>query len=285
MSAYAAEIAEAGASGEVARLYADIRRCMGIGMVNLIYRRMAARPGVLPWAWAALRPLFTGGGAAAAAAKELGASLDDGGLEAIPREAFFAAGLNDHSLRTVRMILDDYNRGNTANLVAIGALAAFLDGGGPGRAPRPADETAAGARPPRLPPIRQADALDASTADLIRLLSAPVAPAGGAMIPSLYLHLAPWPAWLAMAAATALAPARLAAARGEARALHARALPSIAALAVGMAPAAGVDAPAEDELAALAQTARAFAEGPIAGMVVLGNRMRAILPEIPPHRH
>lgn len=284
MSAYAAEIAEAGADGEVARLYTDIRRCMGIGMVNLIYRRMAARPGVLPWAWAALRPLFTGG-RVAAAAKELGAGLDRGGLEAIPREAFFAAGLNDHSLRTVRMILDDYNRGNTANLLAIGALAAFLGGGGAGRAPRPADETAAEARPPRLPPIRKPDALDASTAELVRLLSAPVAPEGSAMIPSLYLHLAPWPAWLAMASATALAPARLAAARGEGRALHARAQPSIVALADAMAPAAGIETPAGDELAALAKTARAFAEGPIAGMVVLGRRMRAILPEIPPHRH
>ena len=284
MSEHAAEIAEAEAQGEIAELYTDIRRRMGIGMVNLIYRRMAARPGVLPWAWAALRPLFTGGGVAEAAA-ELRAGLDDGGLEAVSREAFFAAGLNDHSLRTVRMILDDYNRGNLANLLAIGALAAFLDGGGPARPPRPADESAAEARPPRLPPIRKPDALDESTAELVRQLAAPVAPEGSPMIPSLYLHLAPWPAWLAMAAATALTPSRLAAARGEGRELYARAQPSIAALAADMAPAAGIEAPAASELAALAKTARTFAEGPIASMVVLGNRMRSILPEIPPHRH
>ena len=277
-----AEIAEREAQGEIAALYGDIRRSLGVGMVNLIYRHMAARPGVLPWAWGVLRPQFANG-AVASEAEALGAGIDAGDIEATPREAWFAAGLNDHSLRTVRGIVDAYNRANLANLVAIGALAAFLEDGGAER-PARAPGAAAGAGPPRLPPIRDMDGLDESTAALIRLLSAPLAPKGAPMTPSLFLHLAPWPAFLAVATASALAPGRVAAAAADGKALHGRAKGAAARLASSMAPAAGIAAPAKAELDALATTARRFAEGPIAGMAVLGRRLRAVLPEIPPHR-
>ena len=281
-----AEIAEREAQGEIAALYGDIRRSLGVGMVNLIYRHMAARPGVLPWAWGVLRPQFANG-AVASEAEALGAGIDAGSIAATPREAWFAAGLNDHSLRTVRGIVDAYNRGNLANLVAIGALAAFLDGGGAERPARPPDAdagAAAGAGPPRLPPIRDMGGLDESTAALIRLLSAPLAPPGAPMTPSLFLHLASWPAFLAVATASALAPGRVAAAAADGKALHGRAKGAAARLASSMAPAEGIAAPAKAELDALATTARRFAEGPIAGMAVLGRRLRAVLPEIPPHR-
>ena len=141
-----AEISEREAQGEIAALYGDIRRSLGVGMVNLIYRHMAARPGVLPWAWGVLRPQFANG-AVASEAEALGAGIDAGSIAATPREAWFAAGLNDHSLRTVRGIVDAYNRANLANLVAIGALAAFLEDGGaarPARAPDVDTDTDAG---------------------------------------------------------------------------------------------------------------------------------------------
>lgn len=281
-----AEISEREAQGEIAALYGDIRRSLGVGMVNLIYRHMAARPGVLPWAWGVLRPRFANG-AVASEAETLGAGIDAGDIAATPREAWFAAGLNDHSLRTVRGIVDAYNRGNLANLVAIGALAAFLDDGGAERPARPPDAdagAAAGTGPPRLPPIRDMGGLDESTAALIRLLSAPLAPKGAPMTPSLFLHLAPWPSFLAVATASALAPGRVAAAAADGKALHGRAKGAAARLAASMAPEAGIAAPAKAELDALATTARRFAEGPIAGMAVLGRRLRAVLPEIPPHR-
>ncbi len=283
MSDYLAEIGEAQASGKTAKLYDDIRRQMGVGMVNLIYRHMAARPGVLPWAWGALRPLFAGGAIAA----EMGAlNLDDDfpAVSAVPRPAWFAAGLNDHSLRTVRMILDDYNRGNLSNLLAIGALARFLADDAPARAPREEDASAAPPPPMRLPPIRSMDEVDDSTAALIRLLSAPLAPAGTRMIPSLYRHLAPWPAWLAMAAAAALTPDVLAGAPEQGRRLHDRAGASIDKLAQAMAPVSGNATPAAEDLAAITALTGDFAAGPIAGMVVLGRRMRATLPEIPRHQ-
>ena len=281
MSAWVAEVAEADATGDVADLYADIRRTAGIGMVNLIWRHLAARPGVLPWTWAVLRPAFRRG-AVAAATDSLRGGIDLGGAAAIPREAYFAAGLDERGLGAIGTILDDYNRGNLANLVAVGALAAFLGGDGASRPARPPDAAAATAPPPpRLPPISDMDGMDGRTAALIRLLSAPLAPPDTPMIPSLYRHLAPWPAYLAMAAASVLAPARLPAALDEAGRLHGRARAHSESLAETLAPAEGIEAPPAAALAAVESLAARFVAGPIAGMVVLGLRLRASLPDGP----
>lgn len=280
MSAWVAEVAEADATGDVADLYADIRGTAGIGMVNLIWRHLAARPGVLPWTWAVLRPAFRRG-AVAAATDSLRGGIDLGGAAAIPREAYLAAGLDERDLRAIGMILDDYNRGNLANLVAVGALAAFLAADGAARPARPPDAAAATAAPPRLPPISDMDDMDGRTAALVRLLSAPLAPPDTPMIPSLYRHLAPWPAYLAMAAASVLAPARLPAALDEAGRLHGRARAHSERLAATLAPAAGIETPPAAGLAAVESLAARFVAGPIAGMVVLGLRLRASLPDGP----
>ena len=270
------EIGEAEARGETARLYDDIRRCTGAGTVNLVYRRMAARPGVLPWAWGALRPMFLSGAVERERAA-LRAGLDDGGAPPPPpREALAAAGLGAADLRAIRATIDAYNRANLGNLAAIGALAAFLADGGAARPPRPADAAEAPPAPPLLPPIPDMAALPAATADLVRLLSARAAPPDTPIIPSLYRHLAPWPAFLALAAASALALDRAAVA-ARAAALHARARPAMARLARAMAPTEGTPPPPEGELRALADLATRFSAGPIAGMAALGHRMRAAL--------
>ena len=52
-----AAISEAGATGEIAALYGDIRATLGVPVVNLIWRHLATFPGALPWAWQSLRPL------------------------------------------------------------------------------------------------------------------------------------------------------------------------------------------------------------------------------------
>ena len=269
------EIGEAEARGETARLYDDIRRCTGAGMVNLIYRRMAARPGVLPWAWGALRPAFLSGAVEEARAA-LRPGLDGGGGAPLPREALAAAGLGAADLQAIRAIVDAYNRANLGNLAAIGALAAFLADGGAARPPRPADAAEAPPAPPLLPPIPDMAALPAATADLVRWLSARAAPPDTPIIPSLYRHLAPWPAFLALAAASAPVLDGAAAARD---ALHARARPAMARLARAMAPEAGTAAPPEGELRALADLAARFSAGPIAAMSALGPRLRAVMPD------
>src|SRR6266542_6127978 len=48
------EIPESEAPTDIAVIYADIRRCMRLPLVNLIYRHLATMPDVLPWVWGAV---------------------------------------------------------------------------------------------------------------------------------------------------------------------------------------------------------------------------------------
>ncbi|MCF8533828.1 MAG: hypothetical protein K9G48_12550, partial [Reyranella sp.] len=54
-------IAEASATGETADLFADIRATVGVRVVNLVWRHLATIDGALPWAWAAVKPLYLQG--------------------------------------------------------------------------------------------------------------------------------------------------------------------------------------------------------------------------------
>ena len=50
------ELAEAHATGTIATIYAEIREVSGVPYVSSLQRYLATLPGVLEWAWAALRP-------------------------------------------------------------------------------------------------------------------------------------------------------------------------------------------------------------------------------------
>ena len=52
-------ITEANATGEIAEIFADIRRVLRVDVVNLIWRHLATIPGALPRAWDSLRPLIS----------------------------------------------------------------------------------------------------------------------------------------------------------------------------------------------------------------------------------
>lgn len=128
------EIVEAEARGSVAATYAAIRRVLGVEMVVLYYRVLAAEPGRVERVWAALEPnLASVAGRAAAAglaphgfalAAPLDArSLREGGLDVVAAPATVEA----------------FDRANRLNLVALSALLH----GAPGdpvadRAPAPA---------------------------------------------------------------------------------------------------------------------------------------------------
>jgi hypothetical protein len=61
-------VTEAAASGEIAAIFADIRRVLGVEVVNLVWRHLATIPDALPWTWGMLRPLYVNGTIAAEAA-------------------------------------------------------------------------------------------------------------------------------------------------------------------------------------------------------------------------
>ena len=110
-------IAEAAATGETAGLFADIRATVGVRVVNLVWRHLATMDGALPWAWAAVKPLYLQGIADRAAARfREGMNLPALGS---------LAGAEPPSVDDVLAI---YDHSNTINLFALGALVARLRG-------------------------------------------------------------------------------------------------------------------------------------------------------------
>ena len=125
-------VAEDSATGETAELFADIRGTVGVRVVNLVWRHLATIDGALPWAWAAVKPLYVKGMADCAAIR-----FREG--MALPK----LASLAGPQPQSVDDVLASYDHSNTINLFALGALLAWL------RA-----ETAGGGMPeggPRLP--------------------------------------------------------------------------------------------------------------------------------------
>jgi len=62
-----AELREADATGEIAGIYAEIRRLWAVPYVSSLQRHLATLPGWLEWAWAMLGPAFVSGLAQTAA--------------------------------------------------------------------------------------------------------------------------------------------------------------------------------------------------------------------------
>src|SRR5260370_8914532 len=85
-------ITETAATGEIAQIFADIRRVLGAEGVNLIWRHLATIPRALPWAWGILGPLYIDGTITPEAAALRG-DLDLPRLPPFPPEALSASGL------------------------------------------------------------------------------------------------------------------------------------------------------------------------------------------------
>jgi len=110
-------ITEAAATGEIADLFADIRTTVGVRVVNLVWRHLATMDGALPWAWAAVKPLYLAG-------------LPDAAMAAFHRtmEVPKLASLAGEEPAGVDAVLASYDHSNTTNLFALGALRAWLNG-------------------------------------------------------------------------------------------------------------------------------------------------------------
>lgn len=186
-------IAEVDATGEIRDIYHDIRDVTGVGVVNLVWRRLATTPGALPFAWSAVRPVYASG-RAAAEGRAFRRQLQPLALPLLPKSALAAAGVDALGLRTIRAILDSYDRTNAMNLIGLGALLARLDGAaGPGAAAPPAKE----APLPPIPPLPALDALDPGLRALVDMLN-DFGEEDGRVIASMYRHLAYWPGYLSL---------------------------------------------------------------------------------------
>jgi len=191
-------ITEAAATGETAAIFADIRQVLGVDVVNLIWRHLATIDGALPWAWGTLRPLYAGG-SVISEATALHKALALPPMPAIPAEVFAGLGLHADDLVAIRGVLAAYDHTNAMAAVALTALRARLDGRTPhdSAAAEPAP-VAATARI-GLPKLLDLTDMQAGTAALVVALNGLGTRRPGAVLASMYRHLAHWPSYLSFA--------------------------------------------------------------------------------------
>jgi hypothetical protein len=236
-----AELSEASATGRVAEIYGEIRRFSGVPYVSSLQRYLATLPGVLEWAWDALRPAMVSG-----AIPETGWRLAQTARlsPAVPvtTATLRQWDVDPPGLASIRNIAANFVRVSPVNLVTGACLTRLLNGARPSGpdfqdgwtppallAPMPGN-----ADPDRLPPDQRAVLMRFATeVD------------GKPFIPALYRQIAHWPgalAWLADELAPRFAAIETADARAAFRAAARNAALDIVARLPGV-PAS----PAPDE--------------------------------------
>ena len=203
-------VLESEASGEIGDIFQDIRAVTGVGVVNLVWRRLAITEGALPAVWTMVRPAYDSG-LVAARAQEFRRDVRPPPLPELTHAALSAAHVDRLGQLTIRAILDSYQRTSAINPIGLGAVLVRMRADGPDVATAMA---MAGASPaalgeeepilPPLPPLPAMSALDSHVRELIESLNS-VCEQDGRIIASMYRHLAWWPGYLALIA-TLLAP-------------------------------------------------------------------------------
>jgi len=291
-----AELPEAQADGETRRIYREIRRCSAVPMVALIYRHLATMPGVLEWAWAAIGPLMQSG-ELPQRAWQLAAAAHIPGAAAMARAALRSTGITQADEGAIVAVLDAYNRANPVNILAVRCLAHLLRDEGQGARARPDEPVGPAApagpvafatatawqsppEPAPLPSMLAPQAMGGELRALVLLLTdRNDGRAPSPLWPSLYRHLANWPALLAFA--SVVVPPEFVAIDAAAARLRAAVEVSAAELARRLAWPAAVAAPAGAERLQLLQAIDRFSQR-IPEMVVIGGLLRRAMPATAP---
>src|SRR5262245_54953923 len=188
------ELAERDATGDAARIYAEIRTLCAVPYVSSMQRHLATRPGWLEWAWAALRPVFAEGAAQTTAWRLVG-TLDVPPLPPLSSSALRVLGVDATGARAIRAACESFVRVSPTNLVFSGLLRRLLAG----ERPKGAGGSGAGWTPPAdpgaLPPLVDPAGLPPDQRAVLLDLGTEVD--GRPFVPGLYRMLANWPAYLA----------------------------------------------------------------------------------------
>ena len=188
------EIAEAEATGEVALVYEEIRRTYAVPYVSSLFRHLATYPGLLPWAWQALRPVLVSGALQHLAWRR----VDVGELPPLPRlsrPALADLGVDAASLPAIRTVCESFTRVSPINLVVAACLARLLEGGPLGASTTIALEPAPLPAPlPAMPGMVPAAAMSAGTKEVLATFETELA--GEVFVPGLWRILAHWPGFL-----------------------------------------------------------------------------------------
>ena len=153
-----AELSEQNATGEIARIYAELRELCAVPYVSSLQRHLATRTGWLEWAWAIVRPAFVDG-SAQTQAWQLAATLNIHPLPSLSRSALRLLGVDSSGEQAIRDVCNSFIRVSPTNLMLSGLLRQVLKGGLPRGSNRPNDEWTPPPSLPALPPLVYPDDL------------------------------------------------------------------------------------------------------------------------------
>ena len=194
-------VSEAGATGDIADIFADIRHVYQVGVVNLIWRHLATFPGALPWVWQLVKPVYVDGTIEREAAG-LRARITLPDLPVFPAAALAALGLSERDVEQIRAVLAAYDRTNAMALIALSAVDCKIAVTGSEHDSVVAERTEAPASSQAkliLPSLLSLAEMSPETAELVVTINRLGAQDDAPILASMYRHFAHWPPYLALA--------------------------------------------------------------------------------------
>ena len=128
-ASYLPELKESDASGDIARIYEEIRLYSGVPYVSTLQRYLATMPGVLEFSWAFIRPSMISGEAPEAAWLAAGDALPPP-LPPMSSSMLQKMGIDATDLEVIRNISANFARVSPVNVVT-GAMLEPLVSGAP----------------------------------------------------------------------------------------------------------------------------------------------------------
>lgn len=189
-----AELSESDATGDIARIFEEMRVYCGVPYVSTLQKHVATMPGCIEWMWAAVRPGFVSG-AMPETAWRMAGEVEVDPLPQLSDSALRLLGVDADGLEALNNICDMYARVSPCNLMFSDCVRLLLTGSDGGGAGFDTDDWTPPAMVPELPPMPVMGALDADRVAVLHQLGRSLGDT--VMVPGLYRYFAIWPGYLA----------------------------------------------------------------------------------------
>lgn len=186
-------VAENQAPAAIATLYKDIKQTLAVPTTNLVWRHLATIDNALPAIWRVLKPWYVSIELNAAAA-EIRPAMVGAKISTLSKAQLLLLGIKARDHASVVAVLNNYDRTNPGNLIALCALLARLEGRElhgelphSALSPRPVDDR----QLPRL--IPESEMTTATQAAAHQLNALGLNPPPSELVAGVPRHLAHWP--------------------------------------------------------------------------------------------